>query len=80
MSEANFLIPYAKAELEFNLWFKLYKKYDKSVEELGCKFIENESFPINKNAAIVDISFISCKKNTIINNDNILIIPNNKKY
>lgn len=46
------VVPYAKAEVEFNFWYNLYEKYNKSIEKLGYKFIEDENFPANKNASI----------------------------
>jgi hypothetical protein len=52
IDEIKKVIPYAKAEVEFNFWYNLYKKYNKSIEELGHKLIEDENFPSNKNASI----------------------------
>ncbi|MFT5874875.1 MAG: hypothetical protein ACI8WT_003854 [Clostridium sp.] len=55
IDEVTKVIPYAKAEVEFNFWCNLYEKCDKNIEELGYKFIGNENFPTNKNASIDDI-------------------------
>jgi hypothetical protein len=52
IDEVTKVIPYAKAEVEFNFWYNLYEKYNKSIEELGYKFIEDENFPSNKKASI----------------------------
>ena len=52
IDEVTKVIPYAKAEIEFNFWYNLYEKYNKSIQDLGYKFIEDENFPMNKNASI----------------------------
>lgn len=52
IDEVTKVIPYAKAEIEFNFWYKLYEKYNKSIQDLGYKFIEDDNFPMNKNASI----------------------------
>lgn len=48
IDEVTKVIPYAKAEIEFNFWYKLYEKYNKSIQDLGYKFIEDDNFPMNK--------------------------------
>jgi len=55
MAEVTKVVPYAKAEVEFDFWCNLYEKYDKSIQELGYKFVEDENFPTNKSASIDDI-------------------------
>lgn len=55
IDEVTKVIPYAKAEVEFNFWYNLYEKCDKSIKDFGYKFIRYENFPTNKSASIDDI-------------------------
>jgi len=49
------VIPYVKAELEFEFWHKLYNTYNKSIEEMGIEFIDDGEFPHDKEATISTI-------------------------
>lgn len=46
------VVPYAKAEVEFDFWYNLYSEYNKRIENFGYKFIEDENFPSNRKASV----------------------------
>lgn len=63
IDEVAKVIPYAKAEVEFDFWYNLHKKVDKSMVELGYKFIEeDENFPFDKKSSINDIADVRKNK------------------
>lgn len=63
LDEAYKVVPYIKAEVEYDFWYNLYKKCSRKAEELGYKFIEDGRFPVDKKASIDDIVEVRKSKN-----------------
>lgn len=55
IDEVSKIIPYVKAEIEYNFWEKLYKIINDDIEEMGFKFVYDEEFLNDRNAAIKTI-------------------------